>query len=426
MGNNVFKINLNTEILDRLRDKINEHQNISYNKEYGKYRAWDKICAIMDRLDDTVYYLNQLELNIGKYERSAFDFFDFMNNSAVVMDCIKDLAEIFQVEDQEIKTSTDIFNELGRDGKGTDKKYFEYLRSLCSVHPVQTNRHKTYQDNDFECSPYVVWNDKRIWHNDDSDIYAVVYTSKDGDSFKRVHIYIDKIFKYISKRVDFIETIINYIDEYQQGIIESYRKREIKKEDCFDNYVDYIENLKEEVDERYGDDHFNNFDYLIKLFNLKLSNHDNQEKMDLYLSVLKYAIKFEHNSIQNMSYDGFENNGLLYPQNNIETSLLNELKSLHSGSPERYKYAYQMEKISYLSYDNSYSNIRWAYIQLESILPFLEKYVTFEKVESNFESYALVKLALYLECLDSDCLINKNIPNSLRYRLILKDNNSMS
>ena len=56
MGNRVFKIELDTEILKRLRDKINEKQNISYNKMYGKYRAWDKICAIMDRLEDTVEY----------------------------------------------------------------------------------------------------------------------------------------------------------------------------------------------------------------------------------------------------------------------------------------------------------------------------------------------------------------------------------
>lgn len=54
---------------------MNEQQNISYEKRDNKnHRAWDKICAIMDRLDDTVYYLNGLELNTGKYERSAFDF----------------------------------------------------------------------------------------------------------------------------------------------------------------------------------------------------------------------------------------------------------------------------------------------------------------------------------------------------------------
>lgn len=74
MKNKIFQINIDTSVLRRLRDKVNENQNISYNKQYKKYRAWDKICAIMDRLDDTVDYLNQLKLNTGKYRRSASSF----------------------------------------------------------------------------------------------------------------------------------------------------------------------------------------------------------------------------------------------------------------------------------------------------------------------------------------------------------------
>ena len=208
MKNKIFQINIDTSVLRRLRDKVNENQNISYNKQYKKYRAWDKICAIMDRLDDTVDYLNQLKLNTGKYRRSAFDFYDFMNNSAVVCDCIKELAQIFDVDDEEIRTSSEIFNQTGTDGKGTDSNYFKYLRSLCSVHPIETSRHKRYQDNEFECSPYVTWNDNFIYVNDDCDIYAVVYTSKEGNSFKRVKIYMSQIFEYIEKRVEFIEKII--------------------------------------------------------------------------------------------------------------------------------------------------------------------------------------------------------------------------
>lgn len=166
MDKNIFQININTDVLIRLRNQINEEYYISYRKEFydknnKKHRAWDKICAIMDRLDDTVDYLNKLKLNTGKYRRSAFDFFEFMNQASVVMDCITHLAKIFEVPYEEVETSTEIFNELGKEGKGTDKKYFEYLRSLCSVHPMETSRHKIYQENSFECSPYVVWNDKR-------------------------------------------------------------------------------------------------------------------------------------------------------------------------------------------------------------------------------------------------------------------------
>lgn len=422
MDKNIFQINISTDVLTRLRNKINEEHYISYSKEFydknkKKHRAWDKICAIMDRLDDTVDYLNQLKLNTGKHRRSAFDFFEFMNEASVVMDCITHLVKIFEIPDEEIKTSTEVFNELGKDGKGTDENYFKYLRSLCSVHPVETDRHKRYQENSFECSPYVVWNDKTIWTNDGSDLYAMVYTSKDNDGFKRIHIYINQIFEYVKIRVNFIENIIEHIEKYQQETIEIFRNTPIKKEEDFESYIDYLRNLKKEIEIRYGNDSFYELNYLIELFDLSLSNPDNEEKMNLYKNALKYAIKFEHNSIQNMTNEGYENNGILYSQVNITTTLLKELISLNSGSEDRCKYRYTIEKTSCLSYDSCWSDREWAYAQINEMMPFLERYVTFDKAESDFEHYVLVKLALYLECLENDCLINKNIPSYLNYEL---------
>ena len=416
MENKVFKIGLDTEILRKLRNKINEQKNISYNKMYGKYRAWDKICAIMNRLDDTVEYLNTIELNTGKYKRSAFDFFDFMNNASVVIDCVKELSKIFEVSDSEIKNSTNIFNKVGSDGNGTDEKYFEYLRSLCSVHPVETSRHKRYQDNDFECSPYVLWNNSLRLFNDDCDIYAVVYTSKDNESFKRVGIYIEQVFKYVEIRVNFIEKIIDYIDTYQKDMILKLKKQHIKNDTEFNSYIEYLTNLDEEAKDRYGDDHWYSFEYVIKLLQLKLSDSENENKMKLYINALKYAIKFEHNALQNMSNIGYENSGLKYSKENIETSLYIELYSPSSGSKEERRYGYNIEKIQYLSYDSGDSNKDWAYVQLNEAREFFEKYVSFKNVKSDFEYYALLNLALYLDCLENDCIINKNIPNDLKYR----------
>ena len=130
MGNNVFKIELDTEILKRLRDKINEQQNISYNKMYKKYRAWHKICAIMDRLDDTVEYLNTLELNTGKYKRSSFDFFDFMNNASVVIDCVKELNKIFL--EQDIEKMSYLYNEYFNEPDVTLEEMYQSLKNYIS------------------------------------------------------------------------------------------------------------------------------------------------------------------------------------------------------------------------------------------------------------------------------------------------------
>lgn len=416
MSKKIFQIKIDTNVLNRLRDKINDENYISYNKQYKKYRAWDKICAIMDRLDDTVEFLNQLKLNTGKYRRSAFDFFDFMNNASVVVDCIKELTKIFNVPNDKIKNSTEIFNQRGRDNMGTDEKYFEYLRSLCSVHPVETSRHKRYQDNDFECSPYVIWNNGIIGFQSDCDIFAVVYTSKDKDISKKVEIYIRQIFRYVKTRVEFINDIIDEVDKYQKDIIASFVNTPIAREEEFEHYTDYLKNLDKEMKKRFGSELVYSFEYVIKLIELKLSNPYNEDKVNLYINAMKYAIKFEHNNIQNMSNNGFENNGLLYCEDNIETTLFAQLCYLNSGSTERYKYCYNLEKIRYLRYDSGEYNKRWAYVQLKNMSEFLNRYVSFEGVQGDFEHYVLVQTALYLECLENECLINKNIPNDLKYR----------
>ncbi|RFB53394.1 hypothetical protein [Bacillus thuringiensis] len=422
MTKEVFQICLDSTIIEILRDKVNEQQNITINKKVGEKRAWDKICSIMDRLDDTVDYLNRIKLNTGRYSRSAFDFYDFLNNASVVVDCIKQLAKLFDVPDDKIKLSTNIFNQIGKDEQGTDERYFEYIRSLCSVHPIETSRHKRYQDNKFECSPYVMWNNELIGYDNDCDIYAVVYTNKDEDSFKRVKIYISQIFEYVKTRVEFVKDITDEIDQYQKAIIADFKQKTIKQESEFDTYIEYLKNLDKELNNRFGSERIYNFDYIIKLFELKLSNFENQHKMNLYLNALKYAINFEHNSMQNMSYEGFENNGLIYAKKNLETSLYIELHSPNSRSSERKKYNYNLEKIYYLSYDSGENNKEWAYTQLRGAHTFLEKYVTFQGAQSDFEHYALVQLALYFDCLENKCLLNKNIPNELKYRKSLLAN----
>ncbi|HFU7058146.1 TPA: hypothetical protein ACGN81_005246 [Bacillus cereus] len=422
MTKEIFQICLDPTIIEILRDKVNEQQNITINKKDGEQRAWDKICAIMDRLDDTVDYLNGIKLNTGRYSRSAFDFYNFLNNASVVVDCIKQLAKLFDVPDEKIKLSTNIFNQLGKDKQGTDERYFEYIRSLCSVHPIETSRHKRYQDNKFECSPYVMWNNELISYEDDCDIYAVVYTNKDEDSFKRVKIYISQIFEYIKTRVEFVKEITDQIDQYQKAIIAGFKQKTIKQESEFDTYIEYLKNLDKELNNRFGSERIYTFDHIIKLFELKLSNFENQHKMNLYLNALKYAIKFEHNSMQNMSYEGFENNGLKYAKNNLETSLYIELHSSNSRSSERRKYSYNLEKIYYLSYDSGENNKEWAYRQLKGAHTFLENYVSFKGAQSDFEHYALVQLALYFDCLENKCLLNKNIPNELKYRRSLLSN----
>ena len=425
MEREIFQISLDPKLANELRDTVNSELNISINKRQTlkinrkekEYPAWSLICAIMDRLDDTVDYLNQLQLNTGKYRRSAFDFFDFMNQSTVIIDCIDTLAKVYDISLAEEDRETDIFNQTGSDGSGNDRKYFEYLRSLCSVHPVETSYYyKTYQDNDFESSPFVAWNDEHIFRDRSCDLHAIVYINKENDYHKRVKIKIKEIFEYVSYRYNLLGKIIQGIKDYHHKIIQSYVNTPMKLLSDFNNYIDYLNYLIEEEQERIGDDNLYELDFVSSLLCLNLSNPKNQSRYEKYCNALKYAITFHHNAIQHRSFDEFDNNGIIYPEKNVETTLLHELCFVNSWSQERSKYGYQIQKVAYLNFDSDYGNKRWAYLMLDKMKPFLEKYVSFKNAQGDFEHYALVQIALYFDCLENKCSVNKNIPNDLKYR----------
>ena len=90
----IFTFNFDVEPAKKLRDAINEKQNLSIEKEheikdaktkkYVPYFAWDRICAIMDRVEDTLDYLNLIKLGNCCSSRSAFDFYDFISSTCYV------------------------------------------------------------------------------------------------------------------------------------------------------------------------------------------------------------------------------------------------------------------------------------------------------------------------------------------------------
>ena len=104
----IFTFKFDVEPAKNLRDAINEKQNLSIEKEHEikdaktkkfvPYFAWDRICAIMDRIEDTLDYLNLVELGNCRSSRSAFDFYDFINNAYVVIDGIRMIGQIFALD----------------------------------------------------------------------------------------------------------------------------------------------------------------------------------------------------------------------------------------------------------------------------------------------------------------------------------------
>ncbi|MEE0998732.1 MAG: hypothetical protein UIH41_03590, partial [Treponemataceae bacterium] len=156
VSTNGIIIEFNTDSINKLFDyfrlkyqdfknnmvEYKEHNNIKF-----RYIPWDRICAIGYRLYDTIHYMND-KMYHTEDRGKAFYFYEFLNNAYIVIHCSETLAEILNLNNElkEIKSTSNIFipyfkNILTNDKIGmTDYECFQYLRSLCAVHPEDITR----------------------------------------------------------------------------------------------------------------------------------------------------------------------------------------------------------------------------------------------------------------------------------------------
>lgn len=434
MGNDckIYTFNFNTDNLAFLRNAVTEKENVSLNKtrfsrEYNQhYFVWDQLCAIMDRLDDTVDYINMLQIGKCRSKRSAFDFYEFINNAFIVIQCIKTIAQIFNVDNQKIRkieNSQEVFGDV-LDVGGTDGLFFEYIRSLCAVHPVETNRKKypyiTKRNSVLHCCPFVVWDGVFSHFRDDNrDLSAHVYESKENEHTLSIPLYIKQFENYINKWINFIPEVIKSIKDYNEEVYNAFRQQKLRGKESFKNYVEYLEYLKEVHSERYGDMHDYIYDQYIKVFSTKISNPRNLEKVNKYKNAIKYSLNFLFKSLQNMQEFGFDNTGIKEDEQS-EGGLFYMLAYPNYNNEELGQYSYNLSKLGYLEDDHYWCDDQnYARFLLEEIKDIINKYVVFTNKESNDETVVLVYTALYLSSLCSRCTLNKNIPNSKKYRIKL-------
>ncbi len=426
---NTFRFHYDVQLANQLREAVNEKQNLSIEKEHkherGKYvyPAWDRICAIMDRLEDTIYYVNSLELGKCESDRSAFDFYEFINCSYVIIDCIKTMGCIFEIDTklfESIEKSQEIFGDK-YSANGFDGSFFEYIRSLCVVHPLCTNRQKAYLlQSKFHCCPFVAWEKDRVLSGfDDCDLIAYIYTSEKGKPTIRLPLYIKEFEEYLKKWINLIPKVIEAKEKYTDDVYGNFRNETVKNLSDFENdLVKYLYYLKEEFCKRFGDDQGYVFDEIIRVFEIKLTDKANEIKLEKYKNALRYSFGFLHNAMQNMSFEGYDNTGIKNPEPCIETDLFNELSYIHTWGSQFSKYSYNLSKLYYLDPNGPYQLYHKLYARklLEEPKEIINTYVNFTNTEPDEEVLVLVQVASYLDALTNNNLLNKNIPNTENFR----------
>lgn len=369
-----MELNLDPSLNQQLRDILNKRHNFMYEKkakfeipgkrrEMGELDAFNCICACLDRIDSLVEHCNDIAKNI----EDIYGLCDILSYGQTFIDCISMIAKIYGVT---YKSRGDIscFNEKGLDGKGNDEKFFKYIRSLCSVHPVETSYHPSYQGGQPEWCPWIskVESQREIWFFDkycseklrEADFVAIVYRN-DLKYNKHVYISLKQVFEYLRKRYSYIETIIDEVKKQDEEKISELRnKHMLLPEECKD-YDVYLNELKKAIEERCGNSSSWRINEWKTIFSSHFKDHNVEDVLGLYKVELKKGIEKIHISLQNMELDYyFEKEAVDYIMSFIPSEYTYSLSKLHYLEPIWEDEEFSCEKVlSKDKYTGDYSRV---------------------------------------------------------------------
>lgn len=368
------------------------------------FKSRARLDCALNRMEDTLEYMNTIQLGSTVGKRSAFDFYDFVNCEMVVIDCIESIAKIFDMgsELKSLKQEKNIFNEAG-----TDVEFVKYIRSLASVHPLNTAWHTEFNGyENFHCSPRAYWDCSLV---DDRDLTVAIYDSaSSNDEYKFIGIKISDFVDYLNKWINFIDKILVVIKQYETDRMEQYRKIQMKSVSDFSSYPAYIAYLKSEYVERGQNMQIDCFKDYIRVFSISVSNPINLPKVELYRNAIKLSLQFLHQRLQNMEYGRERSTGIRYDEPTNYTELFIELHWPQNFLSNEHNIGYCIEKL--VDESDFYRD------RMEEIKGWVNQYVLFKNTESYDETFILVMTASYLDSLKKQNVLNMNIPNETMYR----------
>ncbi|AKU30240.1 hypothetical protein [Bacillus altitudinis] len=165
-----FRCNLDISIVEQVNKRLLENgysenaTGIKNNKGeiIQEQYKWNFLMACLTRVKEIGMYLNSSEMKID-FEKDyvEFKFIELLNYASQIEMITNQLIANLSKEEFKKPQVNDFFvlddfrRKYGMNTSG-DSQFVEYIRSLCAIHPTETNRHKKrgFQSG-LEFSPYV-------------------------------------------------------------------------------------------------------------------------------------------------------------------------------------------------------------------------------------------------------------------------------
>ena len=373
---------LNQQLCDELRDVIN--QTDIFIKDEKESKRFLFICALMDRFDTAVKYINEHQKKPDSEEKLII----FMVYSCIIkdgIDYIKNSLKIGKSEDRKI--FEDIYKKepinISDNVQFDDDKFFSYFRSLIFAHPLYTSRSiPMSEENEIQYSPYIIENS--LYIRIIPGLIGVKIYSNKREIIEPLLISFESLKEYIKGKYEELDDVIT---KFKQIIDD--KKTEWKKHKVNRNQedIDVLKDCVNILEERYMDT--DEVEKLITYLTCENSLKENIENVNKYRNEIKRIIPSICDTID--LHDIEE----LY-------SIISFILFVRPKTDN--KIHYQLEKIyDYLNYENdNRDDIEWGLKQAELFAQgFSKKWVVIKPKEMDFDEIKmLIRVACYLEYME--------------------------
>ena len=365
---------LNEEYINDLREVINR-TNIFFEDEVEKSK-FNLVCAIMDRFDTSVKYINEHNYQPKNDEEVIL----LMIHLCIIKDGINIVAKELNIQLLQTEyfrdTCCKIF-EIKNEEYNGDDKFFEYFRSLIFAHPFVTNRSipKAINKNEIQYSPYILENITMKLYNENDTIGSMVY-SNSRDMFA-VSISTDLIKKFIRDKYNCIIKIIESFNSIIEKKENEWKKRKVNRHL---NSIDILKDVVDILKERYIEE-VSYVEKLVEYLECESSISNNDYEVDCFKKRIVKIIPNICNCVDEMDYE----------------EMCNVIENLYRRPKKTYAMQYyQLEKIFCYLNDNAHGDIEWGLKQAKAFSKeFAKKYV---KIDVNEMSFSEIKMLVEIAC----------------------------
>lgn len=372
---------LDQQLCDELRDVINETD--IFIKDKGESKKFLLICALMDRFDTVIKYINEHQ----KKPDSEKELIIFMVYSCIIKDGINYMKKTLKIgKSEDRKIFENIYRKppinIPEKEEFNDDKFFSYFRSLLFAHPLYTNKAIPNSLNgEIQYSPYILITP--IDRPFDDSIGIKIYSNK-REIIQLLSISFESLKEYIKGKYEELNLVI-------EGFRKIIREKETKwKEHKVNRNQDDIEILKDCInilEERYIETY--EINKLITYLTCENSLKENIENVNKYRNEIKKIIPSICDAIDSHDIEEF-------------CSIISFI--LHVRPNAHKMMHYQLEKIyDYLNYENNNNDdMEWGLKQAEAFSKeFAKKWVIIKPQEMNFDEIKmLTQVACYLEYME--------------------------